>query len=72
MANEIKIFENEEFGKVRTVDINGEPYFVARDIANKLGYSNPTRAIRNHVDEEDKTETEMVSANGTKAVLIHE
>jgi len=72
MANEIKIFENEEFGKVRTVDINGEPYFVARDIANKLGYSNPTRAIRNHVDEEDKTETEMVSVNGTKAVLINE
>lgn len=39
--NEVKIFENEEFGKVRTVEVNGEPYFVARDVATILGYSNP-------------------------------
>ena len=52
--NEVKIFENEEFGKVRTVEVNGEPYFVARDVATILGYSNPNDAISKRVDKEDK------------------
>ena len=38
--NELKIFENKEFGKVRTVEVNGEPYFVGKDIADTLGYQN--------------------------------
>ena len=54
MANEIKIFENEEFGSVRTMEINGEPYFVGKDVATILGYSNINKAIQMHVDEEDK------------------
>ena len=54
MANEIKIFENEEFGSVRTMEINGEPYFVGKDVAEILGYSNINKAIQMHVDEEDK------------------
>ena len=53
--NEIKIFDNPEFGKVRTMEINGEPYFVGKDVAEILGYSNPRKAIIDHVDEEDKT-----------------
>ena len=52
--NEVKIFENEEFGKVRTVEVNGEPYFVARDVATILGYSNPRKSLLDHVDNEDK------------------
>ena len=54
MANEIKIFENEEFGSVRTMEINGEPYFVGKDVAEILGYVDTNKAIAMHVDEEDK------------------
>lgn len=52
--NELKIFENPEFGKVRTVEINDEPYFVGKDVAEILGYSNASKAVSTHVDDEDK------------------
>lgn len=52
--NEIKIFENAEFGSVRTLEVNGEPYFVGKEVAEILGYSNVNKAIQMHVDEEDK------------------
>ena len=52
--NKIMIFENEEFGKVRTVCINGEPWLVGKDVAEILGYSETAKAIRTHVDAEDK------------------
>ena len=53
--NELKIFENEQFGTIRTVEIDNTPYFVGKDVAEILGYSNTAKAIINHVDEEDKT-----------------
>ena len=53
--NDIKIFENPEFGKVRTVSIDGEPWFMGKDVATALGYSNPSNAVVAHVDDEDKT-----------------
>lgn len=52
--NDIKIFENAEFGSVRTLEVNGEPYFAGKDVAEILGYSNVNKAIQMHVDEEDK------------------
>lgn len=52
--NEIKIFESPEFGKVRTAEINGEPYFIGKDVAEILGYTNPRDALANHVENEDK------------------
>lgn len=52
--------------------IDNEPYFVGKDIASILGYSNPPKAIRDHVDEEDKTVNEMFTVNGTQAILINE
>ena len=52
--NDLQVFENEEFGQIRTVEINGEPWFVGKDIAMTLGYSNAADAICKHVDEEDK------------------
>ena len=52
--NEIKIFDNPEFGKVRTMEINGEPYFVGKDVSEILGYSDTNKAIAMHVDDEDK------------------
>ncbi len=52
--NEIQIFNNKEFGNIRTVNIAGEPWFVGKDVANALGYSNNRKAISDHVGEEDK------------------
>lgn len=49
----ITIFNNEEFGNMRTLTINGEPWFVGKDIAECLGYSRSTKAVSDHVDEED-------------------
>lgn len=54
MANELKIFENEEFGKVRTTIINNEIMFVGKDVAKVLGYSDTNKAIATHVDSDDK------------------
>ena len=68
--NELKVFNNPEFGKVRTVEINGEPWLVGKDVAAALGYQNPQRAICDHVDEEDKGVTEMVTPGGKQSVPI--
>lgn len=51
--NALKIFENSEFGKVRTVLVNDEPYFVGKDVAEVLGYSKPRNAISSHVEKDD-------------------
>lgn len=52
--SDIKVFKNSEFGSVRTVEINNEPWFVGKDVAEMLGYENTQKAIRDHVDDEDK------------------
>ena len=52
--NELKIFENPAFGQVRTVEREGEPWFVGKDVAQALGYSDTADALKKHVDEEDK------------------
>ena len=70
--NQIKIFENPEFGKVRTVEIDGKPYLAGKDVAEALGYTNPQKAIRDHTDIEDRTVNESVTVNGTKVILINE
>lgn len=70
--NELKVFENAEFGSVRTVMIGDVPHFVGKDVASILGYTNPQKALRDHVDEEDKTVNESFSVNGTMAILINE
>ena len=56
MSNSIKIFENRQFGQIRTINKDGEPWFVAIDIANNLGYQNGSRDINRHVDETDRSE----------------
>lgn len=52
--NELKIFSNPDFGEVRTLNIDGEPWFVGKDVADILGYTNPRDALAKHVDDEDK------------------
>ena len=54
--NNISTFNNPAFGSVRAVSVNDEPYFVGKDVAEILGYSNPRKAIGDHVDDEDKTD----------------
>ncbi|NLH34448.1 MAG: phage antirepressor [Lactococcus chungangensis] len=70
--SELQIFNNAEFGSIRTLMINDEPYFVGKDVAEILGYTNPQKAIRDHIDEEDKTLNESFTVNGTKGILINE
>lgn len=61
-STEIQIFENSEFGKVRTTVINNEPYFVGKEIAEILGYANPNEAIAEHIEEEDKLHSKTLSS----------
>ena len=53
--NNLTVFENPEFGAIRTVELDGEPWLVGKDVAETLGYTNPQKAVRDHVDEEDRT-----------------
>lgn len=78
MKNELQIFKNEELEmEIRTLIIEGEPYFVGKDVAEILGYSNSSKAVSTHVDDEDKI-LEMIahSQNGnmvkTQTALINE
>lgn len=72
---ELKIFENEKFGKVRTAILDNDVWFVGKDVAVALGYSNPSNAVVNHVDSEDKT-TYLNQVSGsnykTKTTVINE
>lgn len=74
--NELKIFENAEFGKIRTIEVGGEPWFVGKDVAQALGYGEGkslANAVANHVDEEDKGVTELMTPGGKqKMVIINE
>ena len=69
---ELQIYKNAELGSVRTVVIGTEPFFVGKDVAESLGYNNPQKTLRDHVDEEDKTLNDSFTVNGTKGVLINE
>lgn len=62
--NEVQIFENAEFGKVRTLTIDNEPYFVGKDVAEVLGYAKARNAIAAHVDEEDKKDAPIQGTLG--------
>lgn len=63
MNNEIKIFENEQFGSVRTILIDGQPWFVGKDVAEALGYTNTRKALLDHVDVEDKNTVTIRDGN---------
>lgn len=68
--NEIKIFNNKEFGNIRTVNIDGEPWFVGKDVANALGYTNPQKAVRDHISVEDRGVNEMDTPSGKQNLTI--
>ena len=62
--NDIAIFRNEKFGEIRTTEVNGEPMFCALDVCNVLGYSNPSKAIADHVDNDERY-NESLERGGT-------
>lgn len=64
--NHLTIFRDERFGEVRTATIDGEPWFVGKDVATVLGYQNPSKAINDHVDAEDKLNNESLSSLGQR------
>lgn len=68
--SELQIFQNAEFGSVRTATIDGEPYFVGKDVATILGYSNPRDAISKHVDDEDKGVAKCDTLGGRQEILF--
>jgi prophage antirepressor-like protein len=70
MENMITVFENEEFGAVRTTVIDDMPWFVGRDVAKILGHTNPLRAIRDYVEDDDKGVTEIVTPGGVQKITV--
>lgn len=68
--NEITVFNNENFGDVRTVRIDDEPWFVGRDVAKILGYANPNDALAKHVDEEDRGIAKCDTLGGIQEMMI--
>ena len=68
--NELQVFNNAELGSVRTTTINGEPFFVGKDVASILGYSNGRKALIDHVDAEDKGVTKCDTLGGTQELTV--
>lgn len=60
------VFDNADFGEVRTVVIDGEPWFVSKDVAQCLGYTNPSKALADHVDDDDKLNNKTLSSLGQR------
>lgn len=70
---ELQIYENAQFGTVRTTTIDGEIMFVGKDVADILGYTNAPKAIKDHVDDEDKLiERIVMSGQNRDVILINE
>lgn len=72
--NALKIYENAEFGQIRTVEINGEPWFAGKDVAEALGYVKPLNAIAAHVDEDDSLKQGLIDSMGRtqETIIINE
>lgn len=70
MQNELKIFENEEFGEVRSLMIDNEPWFVGRDVTEALGYKNANDALNKRIDEDDKGVASCDTLGGAQEMVI--
>ena len=68
--NEIKIFKNEDFGEVRTVEIDNEPWFIGKDVADVLGYQNGSRDVNRHVDDEDRQKIMAFDGSQDRETII--
>ncbi|MSU08235.1 phage repressor protein/antirepressor Ant [Veillonellaceae bacterium WCA-693-APC-5D-A] len=70
MENKIQVFTNEKFGKVRTLMINNEPWFVGKDVAVALGYKDTSDALKKHVDTEDKLTRRFADSGQSREMYI--
>ena len=70
MENKLTIFNNNEFGEIRTLLINGEPWFIGKDVAESLGYANTSKAIKDHVSKEDKAVTKCYTPGGEQEMTV--
>ena len=68
--NNLQVFNNEEFGQIRTMVIDGEPWFVGKDVAEALGYERPTDTVRKRVDDEDRGISKMETPSGKQEMTI--
>ena len=68
--DELKIFNNEEFGEIRTLEMNNEVYFVGKDVAEALGYQEPRSAVSKKVDEEDRGVAKMDTPSGIQEMTV--
>lgn len=68
--NDLQIFNNEEFGEIRAITKDGEPWFVGKDITEKLGYQNGSRDITRHVDEDDLTVIPIPGDSQNRNMLV--
>lgn len=70
MQNQLQVFENEMFGQVRVVMVEGEPWFVGKDVAEALGYKDTFNALKRHVDDEDKLNWRFTSSGQSREMVI--
>lgn len=71
--NNLQVFKNDQFGEIRTVEIGGEPWFVGKDIADKLGYQNGSRDVNRHVDDDDKRVIPLFDGSQNRdSIIINE
>lgn len=68
--NEMQVFSNPDFGTIRTTEIEGEPWFVGKDVASVLGYTNPRKALADHVDADDKGVTKRDTLGGAQEMTV--
>ena len=69
-TNQMQVFENAEFGQVRVIEIDGQPWFIGRDVAEILGYKNSRQALATNVDSDDKGVHSMDTLGGTQNIIV--
>jgi prophage antirepressor-like protein len=69
---ELQVFDNSSFGRIRSVVINDQPWFAGKDVAKVLGYTNTQKAIRDHVDSDDRMTSDLFTTSGTSIAVINE
>jgi prophage antirepressor-like protein len=70
VEKKLQVFENEEFGKVRVLEMDGQPWFVGKDVADILNYRNTRDALKKHVDEEDKADVAIHDGSQNRNMTV--
>ncbi len=71
MENKVEVFEHEVFGDLEVFFVDNNPMFYGKQVAELLGYSNPNKAVRDHVDDEDKVGTKRSTLGGSQDIIVH-